>query len=226
MPGFCPEVRPVGPVPRRCGSWCSERWASSARGSTRGSTGERGVLEAAISGLQRRRRADRKRRARGRRQRARCARDRTPTATASRCAARSSSIGSSRGGPTRTARSRCIPRASSSSAGRRRWPSISARSASASSSSTARRRRVYGCDERRAALLPRRVLVSARSRGAARRRSALPRGAPARARGRHEHGPPVGRVHLRGRRVLSAVRRARRARLAGLHVRQHGLPGR
>ena len=56
-----------------------------------------------------------------------------------------------------------------------------------------------------------------------------PRAAYARARAgarrRHEHAARRRHDDLRERRVLRAVRRARHPGLAGLHVRQHGLPG-
>ena len=54
----------------------------------------------------------------------------------------------------------------------------------------------------------------------------ISRGARAGARRRHEHAPRRRHDGLRGRRLLRPLRRARHPGLAGLHVRQHGLPGR
>ena len=79
--------------------------------------------------------------------------------------------------------------------------------------------------QRRAGLLPRGALDADRSSGSRRSRG---RPAAARwsgARRRHEHAARRRHGATRAT-LLRPVRRARHPRLAGLHVRQHGLPGR
>ena len=86
------------------------------------------------------------------------------------------------------------------------------------------RRAVRAAHQRRARLLPRRLLDAPRSREPRVRPRRVRRGAHAGARRRHE--PAARRRHdgLRRRRLLRALRRARHHDLAGFHVRQHGLP--
>ncbi len=78
--------------------------------------------------------------------------------------------------------------------------------------------------QRRAGLLPRRLLDAARHRapGARAARRCAPRSRPVRDAG-DEHAARRRHDGLRERRLLRPVRRARHPGVAGLHVRQHGL---
>ena len=75
--------------------------------------------------------------------------------------------------------------------------------------------------------VPSRRLLDAARRGLAVRE---PRDVPVDARGRprrgDEHDPRLRSVLLRGRRAVRRLRRPRHRRVAGLRLRQHGLPGR
>ena len=130
------------------------------------------------------------------------------------------------GGRTRTASSRsCRARCASRPAARRR--SFDLGSVGFRVGRDRAGRRLRAARQRRAGVLPRRLLdASATWSRFGGRHESVRRDLRAGPRRRDEHAPRRRHDGLRERRLLRAVRRARHPGLAGLHVRQHGLPGR